>query len=35
VITAFQRHFRPSGVNGRWDNECDRALASLLAQTLV
>jgi N-acetylmuramoyl-L-alanine amidase len=32
VITAFQRHFRPSDVNGRWDDECDRALASLLAQ---
>lgn len=33
VIAAFQRHFRPSNVNGRWDNECDRALAALLAQT--
>ena len=32
VITAFQRHFRPSDVNGRWDGECDRALAALLAQ---
>ena len=31
VITAFQRHFRPSDVNGRWDNECDSALAALLA----
>ncbi|HLJ52384.1 MAG TPA: N-acetylmuramoyl-L-alanine amidase [Rhizomicrobium sp.] len=31
VITAFQRHFRPSDVNGRWDSECDRALAGLLA----
>ena len=30
VITAFQRHFRPSEVNGRWDGECDRALAALL-----
>ena len=32
VITAFQRHFRPSDVNGRWDGECDAALAALLAQ---
>ncbi len=31
VITAFQRHFRPSDVNGRWDSECDSALAGLLA----
>jgi len=31
VITAFQRHFRPSAVNGRWDGECDAALAGLLA----
>jgi N-acetylmuramoyl-L-alanine amidase len=31
VITAFQRHFRPSVVNGRWDGECDGALAALLA----
>jgi N-acetylmuramoyl-L-alanine amidase len=30
VITAFQRHFRPSEVNGRWDGECDSALAALL-----
>jgi N-acetylmuramoyl-L-alanine amidase len=33
VIAAFQRHFRPTQVNGRWDDECGRALASLLAQT--
>ena len=32
VITAFQRHFRPWDVNGRWDGECDAALAALLAQ---
>jgi N-acetylmuramoyl-L-alanine amidase len=32
VITAFQRHFRPSQVNGRWDDECGRALAALLTQ---
>jgi N-acetylmuramoyl-L-alanine amidase len=31
VITAFQRHFRPSAVNGRWDGECDSALAALFA----
>jgi N-acetylmuramoyl-L-alanine amidase len=31
VITAFQRHFRPSKVNGRWDGECDGVLAALLA----
>jgi len=31
VITAFQRHFRPSAVNGRWDGECEAALAGLLA----
>jgi N-acetyl-anhydromuramyl-L-alanine amidase AmpD len=33
VITAFQRHFRPTEVNGRWDEECDRALAALLTKT--
>jgi len=33
VITAFQRHFRPSDVNGRWDVLCERTLAALLAQT--
>ncbi len=31
VITAFQRHFRPSAVNGVWDAECDERLAALLA----
>ncbi len=31
VIAAFQRHFRPTGVNGRWDEECARALSGLLA----
>jgi N-acetylmuramoyl-L-alanine amidase len=31
VISAFQRHFRPSAMNGRWDGECDSALAALLA----
>jgi N-acetylmuramoyl-L-alanine amidase len=31
VITAFQRHFRPSEINGRWDGECAAALGGLLA----
>ncbi len=31
VIAAFQRHFRPADVNGRWDGECAAALAGLLA----
>jgi len=35
VIAAFQRHFRPAEVNGRWDGECDGALASLLAPRAV
>ncbi|MBL6853247.1 MAG: N-acetylmuramoyl-L-alanine amidase [Alphaproteobacteria bacterium] len=35
VITAFQRHFRPSEVNGRWDGECAAALASLLAPRAI
>jgi N-acetylmuramoyl-L-alanine amidase len=30
VITAFQRHFRPSEVNGLWDGECAATLAALL-----
>ena len=30
VITAFQRHFRPAKLDGRWDEECARLLASLL-----
>lgn len=30
VITAFQRHFRPSNVNGKWDAECAGILAALL-----
>jgi N-acetylmuramoyl-L-alanine amidase len=30
VITAFQRHFRPSNLNGQWDAECAGLLASLL-----
>ena len=31
VIMAFQRHFRPSVVDGAWDNECGAILAALLA----
>jgi N-acetylmuramoyl-L-alanine amidase len=31
VITAFQRHFRPTKVDGVWDDECGRVLANLLA----
>ena len=30
VIMAFQRHFRPKKVDGRWDDECAGLLASLL-----
>lgn len=30
VITAFQRHFRPAKLEGQWDSECARLLASLL-----
>lgn len=30
VITAFQRHFRPKKLDGRWDSECAGLLASLL-----
>jgi N-acetylmuramoyl-L-alanine amidase len=30
VITAFQRHFRPQKLDGQWDSECARLLASLL-----
>ena len=33
VVTAFQRHFRPQNLDGKWDAECGRLLASLLAQT--
>ncbi len=31
VIAAFQRHFRPSCIDGIADNECDAILAALLA----
>ena len=30
VITAFQRHFRPRKLDGKWDAECAGLLASLL-----
>jgi N-acetylmuramoyl-L-alanine amidase len=30
VITAFQRHFRPAKLDGKWDGECAGLLASLL-----
>jgi N-acetylmuramoyl-L-alanine amidase len=32
VITAFQRHFRPSKLDGKWDAECAGLLASLLSK---
>ena len=35
VVTAFQRHFRPTEVNGKWDGECESALAALLAPKVV
>jgi N-acetylmuramoyl-L-alanine amidase len=35
AITAFQRHFRPAEVNGRWDGECATALAALLAPRAI
>ena len=31
VITAFQRHFRPTNVNGIWDDDCAQRLGALLA----
>lgn len=30
VIAAFQRHFRPAGLTGRWDAECSIILDKLL-----
>lgn len=30
AITAFQRHFRPTVLDGEWDEECAALLASLL-----
>jgi N-acetylmuramoyl-L-alanine amidase len=31
VIAAFQRHFRPSRIDGAWDGECEALLDGLLA----
>ena len=31
VITAFQRHFRPEKLDGKWDGECAGLLACLLS----
>ncbi len=30
LVTAFQRHFRPTKLDGQWDGECAGLLASLL-----
>ena len=30
LVTAFQRHFRPRKLDGKWDGECAGLLASLL-----
>ena len=35
VISAFQRHFRPSEITGKWDGECATALAALLSPKAV
>jgi N-acetylmuramoyl-L-alanine amidase len=35
VITAFQRHFRPAKLDGKWDAECAGLLASLVSTTGV
>jgi N-acetylmuramoyl-L-alanine amidase len=35
VITAFQRHFRPQKLDGKWDGECAGLLAWLLAKAGV
>jgi N-acetylmuramoyl-L-alanine amidase len=35
VITAFQRHFRTSKLDGNWDDECAGLLASLLVKSGV
>jgi N-acetylmuramoyl-L-alanine amidase len=32
TITAFQRHFRPAKLSGRWDEECGALLAALLGK---
>ena len=35
TVTAFQRHFRPQKLDGVWDRDCARLLASLLAAASV
>ncbi|HEY0265536.1 MAG TPA: N-acetylmuramoyl-L-alanine amidase, partial [Rhizomicrobium sp.] len=35
IAAAFQRHFRPQKVDGVWDRDCARLLASLLAKLPV
>jgi N-acetylmuramoyl-L-alanine amidase len=35
IVTAFQRHFRPGKVDGVWNRDCARLLASLLAKLPV
>ena len=35
IVTAFQRHFRPAKIDGVWDRECARLLASLLRKAGV
>jgi N-acetylmuramoyl-L-alanine amidase len=35
AITAFQRHFRPTKLDGQWDGECAGLLASLLTKRSV
>ena len=35
VITAFQRHFRSTRLDGKWDAECAALLASLIRQAGV
>ncbi len=32
AVAAFQRHFRPAGIDGRWDGECAARLSGLLAR---
>lgn len=34
AIMAFQRHWRPSVIDGQWDEECDDILNRLLAQVI-
>lgn len=32
VITAFQRHFRPHNLDGKWDKECAGLLSDILSR---